>query len=218
MLISRRQVHNGKFRNYRGADYAACEALTGSAWEFDKNFRPEKLAKLVGYIYTAGALSGSNFRRVVEVDGKVSGFIFGLNKNEPVPEHKLQKLPAKLMILMRLMFIRGMRYSKKAFLIKAMSTHEVNRNKLVSRDNSEIMLFVIDPAFQGSGFGTKLFGDFVEFCRSSGVQTIIVETNRVGASSFYERIGFETIGDFHSPLHAYATPDGQACMLKYSCN
>jgi len=116
---------------------------------------------------------------------------------------------------MRLMFMRGMRYSDKTCLIKAMSAHEVNRNKLVSRDNSEIMLFVVDPAFQGTGFGTKLFADFAELCRGSGEQSIIVETNRAGASSFYERIGFETIGDFDSPLHAYATPEGQACMLQF---
>ena len=50
---------------------------------------------------------------------------------------------------------------------------------------------------------------------SSGVSEIYVETNKQGASGFYEHIGFEHVADFDSPLHEFATPDGQACVYLY---
>jgi len=204
------------FRQYRDADYAACEALVSNAWDFERIFAPHALARLVAYLYTSGPLAVSNFARVVEIDGQVVGFIFGLNQNQPVPKHEMQKLSKRLAIMARLMLIRGLRFSEKTRLLKAFGAHEVNRTALVGRDRSELTLFVVDPAHQGAGFGKKLFADFADYCRGSDVKNIVVETNKIGASSFYERIGFKMIGDFHSPLHAYATPDGQACMLEFS--
>lgn len=47
------------------------------------------------------------------------------------------------------------------------------------------------------------------------MDSIIVETNKLGASGFYEQVGFKHLGDFDFPLHEFATKGGQACMYEY---
>jgi ribosomal protein S18 acetylase RimI-like enzyme len=211
--MSKREI---RLREYRDSDYGQCERLVSDAWEFEKNFPPEEMARLAGYLYTMGSVAASNFRRVVEVQGRVVGFLFGLNEEEVVPKHELQRLLPKLAVLKRLFSIKGVRFKKKMDLFKAMGLHESNRAKLVERGRSEIILFVVDPEHQGAGYGKQLFDEFKAYCAKSGVKSIVVETNKLGASSFYEHIGFRHLGDFDSPLHEYATKGGQACMYEYS--
>ena len=79
------------------------------------------------------------------------------------------------------------------------------------------MLFVIDPQHQGIGSGKHLLTEFIAHCKASGVETIIVETNTEGASTFYEGMGFNLIGYFDSPLHQYVDKEGKACMYEYIC-
>ena len=68
------------FRDYENGDYEQCEALVNEAWEFNKNFSPQGLTDIAKLIYTKGSVLGSNYRRVIEIDGDVAGFIFGLNE------------------------------------------------------------------------------------------------------------------------------------------
>ena len=201
-------------RKYRDSDYELCEALVNEAWQFDKNFEPQELANLAKCIYTKGSVIGSNFRKVVEIDGKVVGFIFGLNEASSKPKGRIL---FGLNVLWRLWRIKGLAKTDRKKLIKAINTHEINRSKVVGRGKSEIVLFVVDSAYQGYGIGKNLLSAFISQCKNSDVKFIIVETNRLGASSFYEGVGFKHIADFDSPLHEYATKNGQACMYEYFC-
>ena len=123
----------------------------------------------------------------------------------------------ELSILWRLLRIKGMTFKDKKKLINNINTHEINRSKVVSRGKSEIVLFVIDPKHQGFGNGKRLLSEFTSQCKNSDVKSIIVETNTLEASSFYEGVGFKHIANFDSPLHEYATKGGQACMYEYYC-
>lgn len=201
-------------REYNDSDYEQCEALVNDAWEFDKNFKPQELADLAKCIYTKGSVIGSNYQSVVEVNGKVVGFIFGLNEAATKPK---KNVLFGLGILWKLLRIKGMELKDKKKLLNAINTHEINRSKVVDRGKSEIILFVVDANYQGYGFGKGLLSKFTSHCKSSGVKSIIVETNKLGASSFYEKVGFKHIANFDSPLHEYATKGGQACMYEYLC-
>jgi len=202
------------YRKYENTDYEICESLVNGAWKFDDNFKPQELANIAKCMYTKGSVIGSNFRRVVEVDGNVVGFIFGKNEGSV---NKLKSILFGLDIMRRIMFVGGMQYAKKKKLYSAINAHQINRYKLVGEGKSEIVLFVVDPKHHGFGYGKQLLSDFIGFCRESDVKSIIVETNKAGASSFYEGVGFKLIGDFDSPLHEYASKDGQACMYEYCC-
>lgn len=201
-------------RGYRDSDYESCEALVNDAWKFDGNFKPQELSDVAKCMYTKGSVIGSNFRKVVEINGRVVGFIFGLNEMSSKPKRGVL---FGLSMLRRILCINGMSFKDKRQLFKAINTHEVNRSKIVDRGTSEIVLFVVDPNYQGVGNGKRLLSEFTTQCKNSGVKSIIVETNKLGASSFYEGVGFKYIGDFYSPLHEYATKGGQACMYEYRC-
>lgn len=206
---------NVTYREYRDSDYSDCETLVDNAWGFERNFHPRELAVLGKYLYTMGSVASSNYRMVAEYNNKVIGFIFGYNERIPLPKHKLQKFSSKLAILKRLLFMNAMKLREKLDFINSMGTHEKNRTVLLERGKSEIILFVVHPAFQARGIGKKLFAEFRSFCEKSKVESIIVETNKLGAASFYEHIGFELKGDFNSPLHNYVTKNGQACLYEY---
>jgi len=200
-------------RDYKDSDYESCEALVNDAWKFDSNFKPQELSDVAKCMYTKGSVMGSNFRKVAEMNGKVVGFIFGLNEMSSKPK---KGILFGLSILRRLLWIKKMSFKDKKQLFKAINTHEINRSKVVDRGTSEIVLFVVDPDYQSVGNGKRLLYEFTTQCKKSGVKSIIVETNKLGASSFYERVGFKHIGDFDSPLHEYATKGSQACMYEYT--
>ena len=202
------------FRDYRDSDYESCEALVSDAWKFDSNFKPQELSDVAKCMYTKGSVIGSNFRRVVEIKGQVVGFIFGLNEMSPKPK---KDMLFGLNILRRILCIRKMEFKDKKQLLIALNTHEANKSKIADKGKSEIILFVVDPTYQGFGNGKKLLSEFITHCKKSGVKSIIVETNKFGASSFYEGVGFKHMGDFDSPLHEYATKGGQACMYEFKC-
>ena len=67
------------FRDYHETDYDQCQLLVENAWDFERNFRPRELATLAGLIYTKGSVLGSNYQKIVAIEGKVAGFIFGNN-------------------------------------------------------------------------------------------------------------------------------------------
>jgi ribosomal protein S18 acetylase RimI-like enzyme len=202
------------FRNLESKDYSHCEALVNEAWEFDTHFKPQALANIAKQIYTKGAEVNSNYMRVVEVDGSIGGFIFGLNENGPKPRGNFL---FGLKIMLELLLVKPILPSSRKELLNSFSVHEGNRAKLVDKGRSEIVLFVVAKKLKGQGLGTQLWADFLSHCQENAVTSIIVETNKDGAATFYEQLGFELVGEFESPVHAFAAPNGQACIYEYRC-
>jgi len=200
------------YREYKKTDYQQCEALVNKAWSFDEIFKPKSLSNLAKLLYTKGSIAGSNYKRVLEVDGKVVGFIFGLNENYKKPT---KDILFHLEILFKLLFVRSISPDKKS-LLNAISTHEKNKSQIIDKGKSEIVLFVIDKKHRGKGYGKKLWLGFKDFCAISDVTSIVVETNKLGASTFYEKLGFNHLEDFDSPLHEFVTKGGQACIYKFT--
>jgi len=202
-------------REYQDTDYKACESLTSDEWEFEKSFAPIQLAELSKYLYTMGSVAITNFQKVIEVDGEVVGFIFGYNEKEPVKKHDLQRSTAYLWVLKTLLAVKKMSLKAKVVLLNNIRVHAKNRSKLVPPKKSEIMLFVVHPKHQGKGYGKELFSAFKDYCKGSDIDSVMIETNTLGASTFYEQLGCKFRGNFDSPLHAYTTENGQACIYEY---
>jgi len=199
------------YREYKNTDYKQCEKLVAKAWSFDIVFNPKSLSSFAKLLYTKGSITSSNYRRVVEMDGEIVGFIFGLNENVKKPKKDIFFI---LQILWKLLFVRYIKPDKKS-LFEAISTHEKNKNQIVRNEQSEIILFVIDEKYQNKGYGRNLWIGFRNFCIESNVASIVVETNKLGASAFYEKIGFTHLENFVSPLHEFITKGGQACIYEF---
>lgn len=203
---------NFEIRHYTDEDYKQCSELVGRAWDFDTVFRPSEFTELAKSIYTGGAQIESTFRSVAVLDGEVIGFLFGMNRT--LYKSKLH-LKYRLNVLWKLYKIKNSTPAKKD-LIQAMAEHEKNRSSLVPKKRSEVALFVVSELHQGKGVGKALWRKFLDSCNELGESQVYVETNKSGASGFYENIGFKHLSDFNSPLHEFATPNGQACIYLYS--
>jgi ribosomal protein S18 acetylase RimI-like enzyme len=196
------------------SDYSRCEELVNIAWRFDKIFSSENLFILAKQLYTKGSYFSSNYHMVAEINGKVVGFIFGFNINHKKPKGVLL---FGLKSMFKLYFYRNNK-KERNILIEAAALHGKNRESADSRNVNEIVLFVIDEAYRGLGIGCKLWNLFKDHCHYSNSEIIRVETNKLGASGFYEKIGFRFYSNFNSPLHELATKGGQACIYEYSKN
>lgn len=203
---------NITYRSYEKKDYAHCEALVNIAWGFDKLFESENLRTIAKYLYTKGSLVSSNYQYVAVCEGVIVGFIFGFNSS--LNKHRLAAVWLGLKATIDLSLKKIDKEEKNNF-IDTIKNHQVNRSKVISGKNNEIVLFVVSPKFQGRGIGTKLWLGFRDYCPCSVNSSILVETNKAGASAFYERLGFNHLADFDSPLHNLATKGGQACIYEY---
>ena len=65
--------------------------------------------------------------------------------------------------------------------------------------NTEISKLYVQPRHQGKQIGTKLLEAALEYCVSCGVDTpwLTVNSENTGALSFYEKFGFQNIGQTH---------------------
>lgn len=202
-------------RNFEQHDYDCCEELVNEAWRFDKFIADKNLSKTALRMYTAGGLCSGNMNLVAVDHGRVIGFLFGFNhlaKTKPRGRIKLA-----LDAIVSFNFKKMDKIERDKF-IKALTNHNKNRAIAEPGNASEICLFVISQDFRGKNIGTELWEKFRDSCIATGVKRIRVETNRLGASSYYEKQGFTPISDFDSPLHELATPGGQACMYEYFCD
>lgn len=203
-----------EIRRFEHHDYDRCEELVNEAWHFDKIISDKNLSKTALRMYTKGGLCSGNMNLVAVDQGKVVGFLFGLNiLAKAKPKGKI-KLALDAIISFN---FKKMDKIERNMFIKALTDHNKNRTAIEAGKESEICLFVVSEELRGKNIGTKLWEKFRDSCIKSGVQRIRVETNKLGASSYYEKQGFTLVSDFYSPLHEIATPDGQACMYEYIC-
>ncbi|WP_430933108.1 hypothetical protein [Saccharicrinis sp. 156] len=66
-------------RNFEQQDYDRCEELVNEAWHFDKIIADKNLSKTALRMYTKGGLCSGNMNLVAVYQGRVVGFLFGLN-------------------------------------------------------------------------------------------------------------------------------------------
>lgn len=202
------------FRDYTSADYPACEALVEQAWGFSNVFQHAALSAWALRLYTLGSLLGSDFRKVIEVDGRVAGFLFGRNERQHPSESSFQRWSTSAGFLGRLLLLRGVSLPRKLALLRLLNQHEIARSRVERRGTSEINLFVIDQRFHRHRLGTRMIESFAVHCTASGVSRIIVEVNVAQAARFYEKCGFVRVGGFESPLHGLAADPHAALYAK----
>ena len=182
---------------------------------FDKIINDKNLSTTALRFYTKGGLCAGNINLVAVNHGKVAGFLFGLNtlaKSKP-----RGKIRFAFDSIISFNFKKMDKIERDVFT-KALTDHNKNRTAIDPGTEIEICLFVVSQDLLGKNIGTKLWEKFRDSCITSGVKRIRVEANKLGASNFYEKLGFTLVNNFNSPLHEIAIPGGQACMYEYICD
>jgi GNAT superfamily N-acetyltransferase len=203
-----------RIRDYLPSDYSGCEALVEEAWAFSRLFPAPELGRWALRLYTRGPVLGSNYRKVVEIDGEVVGFLFGWNAARKPSSGLLERVAANVAFLAGLACLRRTPIRLKRELLGKLMRHEAARDRIEKRGCSEVHLFVIGAAHRKLGLGRRLLRDFEEDCRSVGAGRLIVEVNLAQAAEFYERCGYGQVGAFESPLHGLASTPGAAIYAK----
>jgi hypothetical protein len=75
-------------RDFQESDFGDCVHLVNKVWDFDKHFPPLALSELFQQIYTGSSLAESNFQKVVEENGRITGFLFGKIENRPLQKNE----------------------------------------------------------------------------------------------------------------------------------
>ena len=202
-------------RKFEKNDYHYCEELVNEAWNFDTLTNDPVLNKIFLRLYTKGGLCAGNMNLVAVCQDRVIGFLFGYDLLSKIKPRGKIKLALESIISFN---SKKIDKTERDRFIKAVTDHNKNRSALEHGKESEVCLFVVSKAFQGKKVGTRLWETFRDTCIATGVKRIQVETNAHGASSYYEQQGFTLVGNFYSPLHELATPEGQACMYEYICD
>ncbi|MBD1560040.1 GNAT family N-acetyltransferase [Vibrio sp. S9_S30] len=203
------------YRRYKKSDYQACEALVRKAWGFEQHFTPRHVANSMAFFYTSGAPVACNFNLVAEVEGQVIGFIFGTNNKKLRQTIPFSYQLKSILTLVKYWLHPAASWRQKQSIMAELSTHSRNRSKLRADWESELSLFVIDSEYQGLGIGSYMANAFIDDCKKYGVKEVTVEANKAGASSYYEKLGFNYSGQFYSPLHERCSNCGDACLYIY---
>jgi len=187
-------------RDFKESDFDHCQRLVNKVWQFDTHFQPPQLAKFLTRIYAGGSLAESNFRKVVEENDCILGFLFGKIEKLPFLKSEYGGFLGQIKILRELLFISGLSIRRKLAYLQKINTHEENRRAVEDCESSEVLLFVVDPDAQGKGWGKKLLHSFMDECRKYQLRRIVLETDSESNYEFYKHLGFSVKGDFHSPL------------------
>ncbi len=200
-------------RDFHYRDIDQCKEIINLVWDFDSRFSPIQLSTLFKTVYVTSSLSESDFAKVIEVDGKIEGFIFGKLGKGNFVKTEFSGFFGMLKLLYKFLFLRGAELKRKAHYLRIMREHDAKRSEIEPNKEVEVNLFAVDPNTQGKGYGKVLISSFVEHCRSKGAHTITLETDKECNMGFYEYFGFKIKGEFSSPLQKEYSGKSGICYV-----
>jgi ribosomal protein S18 acetylase RimI-like enzyme len=200
-MPSLRQLESDvSLRPYRGTDQEACAVVVDGTWGFGRRFA-EPMAGFARDLYLGGSLSVSDCGWVVEDEAGVRGFLLGRCGVGPHFVSAYGGLAGSLRAVARLLRLPGLPLKEKLRWLSAARSHAANRASIEPEADGEVVLFAIDAAARGRGYGRALMDAYLERCRAADTRRIVVETDTASSFGFYDHYGFEPVGSFHSPLN-----------------
>ena len=168
-------------------DFSELTAMIMEAWpEVLNASEPEKVRTARAATYLQHNLLHADFAlKAVEQD-VIAGFIIGRTEGDErvFPEEMTRAR------MHQAMSITGEK--------KEIPDEEDPLKKGMSPDHdSEVMLLIVSPSFQGRGIGRKLVEAYVDFCTEKGRKAVYLVTDTLCGFGFYEKLGFRKEGEDH---------------------
>ncbi len=146
-------------------------------------------------IYLRLGLLRASYSQVAEEGGVPVGLILGRIKTDYRLIRNMRHLPALLGAGLKflLFFPRG-----KLLFQQAVREHQAYDQLMHAAQGSfdgEVVLFIVSEEMRGRGVGKKLITDFLELCRRRGLNRIYLYSDTSCNYGFYDRMGFQRIGE-----------------------
>lgn len=142
--------------------------------------------------YLGAADSELTVARVFESEGRVQGFVLGSVepgrlRKEIVKSHFIQTVLSTSMGVIR-----------RPKLIHSILISRRDRDSNFDPGAAELIYLAVDKGQRSAGVGKQLVEEFGRELQSSGVVAfeLSVDADNVAATAFYERLGFQRIGQY----------------------
>ncbi|USD67809.1 GNAT family N-acetyltransferase [Vibrio sp. SCSIO 43136] len=201
-------------RDYKPCDYFSCEALINEVWPFESNFASKIVGDYALRLFTTSHIFTSNHAKVVEINGEIAGLLLGKVDQKPESKPSIQQRLFQYACGLRFWLAQSVPWREKRALKSRITEHQAAWQQY-SHLGNELSLLVINPNYQGLGLGRKLWHVYLTTCQQLQAKSVVLETSQVGAGALYEKLGFERVGQFDSPLYQTFYHRTQVYVYRY---
>lgn len=182
-------------RSAQAADYPALHALNRGAWfKSDYEEYPEATDAYVD-LNLNNSLSDASMATVAEVDGQIAGVILVSADSEPKYGRMLMQSTIESAATIHAQGPEVADYFYNRMKIEREYDAKLleNAKKDVAYDG-RIVLFIMDPNFQGLGIGSKLFQAAIDYFEAKNVANYYLFTDSSCNYPFYDYKGMRRAG------------------------
>jgi ribosomal protein S18 acetylase RimI-like enzyme len=153
--------------------------------------------------YVEASLAAASWAEVASDSRGPAGFLLGRIEDDDTFLLRCSAFWKRLKVMWN--FIRGSygRLKDPRGFVRALRTTDKKVRELCKNMNGEVVLFVVDPDYQGRGIGTALMDRFLDYARARGAKTVSLATDIDSNWRFYEIYGFKLFARFYDDNMAF---------------
>lgn len=182
-------------RSAQAADYPALHALNRGAWfKSDYIAYPEATNAYVD-LDLNNSLSNASMATVAEVNGQIAGVILASADSEPKYGRMLMQSTIDAAATIHAQGQEIADYFYDRMKVESEYDAQLLEKAQANTDyDGRIVLFIMDPEFQGLGIGSKLFQAAKDYFEATNVQTYYLFTDSSCNYPFYDHKGMHRAG------------------------
>ncbi|GEM_PF-2427853 len=194
-------------RPYRRGDFKQVVDVLRAVWPMEQYTDNPSVVRRMMRQDAHLSLAEANDCRVVADSGRVVGLLFGRYGRNKASLASIPRILALNVETIPLLFMRQGIGALRAAL-KVEREFKKLEKKAPRTYDSEVVLFAVHPDYQGKGIGRALMDAFLTRVRSRGGKNVHLFSDTDSTYVFYERYGFERIGErrttIKSPIGSFA--------------
>ncbi len=184
---------NISLKNYHKKYQKACSQLAEQNWAFQDLLYGPKDKNILFEGFFKSYLVQSHYRKVaINEKGEVLGYLLGKNRRKKSLKLWLEKMGVNSLYLYYI--LRG-KLGEKKRIFKLLKLQNATYNKVIPPScdfDSEIELLFVHKKARGLGIARLLLEDFFDnYCKTNGLNNVILFTDESSTYKFYDRYGFK---------------------------
>lgn len=178
------------YRPLEKNDYKALANMISNTWHYEKITSPFASLHL-SYAFLYSSLAHHTYTQVAVSNNTPVGLIIGRTNDVPL-KHKCYYVYL-LFHLVLLLFTSEGKQAVQSFRRNSQVSQALLKLTYESYDG-EVLFFAVDQTLRGSGVGSYLFDDYLNYLKTKGARTFYLFTDTTCTYTFYEYKGLKRIG------------------------